>query len=274
MIDLVFQTYGLGGESFAILLTILAAASFMSGLSGFGFSAVGAVVLWIMPATHAVPLLMALSIASQLAASKGLGINATTLHRWLPDAPAPFIVGGLLGLPAGLWVLRELSANLLAAAFGAVLVAYSCWSMLAPKELKLKTSTPQASLAVGVVGGFIGGFTAFPGCAVVVWLGLTGLNKQRQRATLLPYILTMQAVALMLLGSAVDHDKPTLGLAFWILLASLVPLVIVFTRLGIAAFHRITDVDFRSVTIGLLGFSGAGLVAKGGVGILLPALWW
>lgn len=272
MIDFLFQSYGIGAQSCATLLAILAVASFLSGLSGFGFSAVGAAVLWIIPATQAVPFLMALSIASQLAASTELGISATALHRWLPDAPAPYIVGGLLGLPAGLWVLRDLSASLLATAFGAVLAAYACWSMLAPKGLKLKTATPLASLAVGFVGGFIGGFTAFPGCAVVVWLSLIGLSKQRQRALLGPYILTMQVVALTMLGFAGGSAGPVLGLAFWALLAGLVPFVVVFTRLGVAAFHRLNDADFRRVTVGLLGFSGASLVAKGCAGFVLPAL--
>jgi len=215
---------------------------------------------------------MALSIASQLAASKGLGIEVKTLHRWQADGPAPYVMGGMVGLPAGLWVLRELSANTLSAALGAVLVIYSCWSMLAPKGLSLKASTPLASLAVGVVGGFIGGFTAFPGCAVVVWLGLIGLAKERQRALLLPYILTLQVVALLMLGAADDHARPVLGFDFWAMFVSLVPFVILFTRLGMAAFRRITDVDFRKVTIGLLGFSGAGLVVKGGAGIMLHAL--
>ncbi len=50
----------------AALVAILATSALMSGLSGFGFSAIGAFCLWLLPPTLGVPLLMSLSTANQL----------------------------------------------------------------------------------------------------------------------------------------------------------------------------------------------------------------
>ena len=50
----------------AMLVAILAASAVMSGLSGFGFSAIGALSLFVLPPLLAVPLLMTLSTANQM----------------------------------------------------------------------------------------------------------------------------------------------------------------------------------------------------------------
>jgi hypothetical protein len=47
-------------------IVMLWLSAVVSGLSGFGFSAVGAICLWLLPPTLAVPLLMALSSANQM----------------------------------------------------------------------------------------------------------------------------------------------------------------------------------------------------------------
>ncbi len=49
----------------ALLVAILAASALMSGLSGFGFSAIGALYLIFLPPKLGVQLLMTLSAAKQ-----------------------------------------------------------------------------------------------------------------------------------------------------------------------------------------------------------------
>ena len=57
---------GLTALGIAALMAILFSAGVMSGLSGFGFSAIGALSLLLLKPTLAVPLLMALSTINQL----------------------------------------------------------------------------------------------------------------------------------------------------------------------------------------------------------------
>jgi hypothetical protein len=54
------------------LAVVVSLSGFVSGLSGFGFSAVGALTLWLLPPVEAIPLLMALSTANQLTSIHGL----------------------------------------------------------------------------------------------------------------------------------------------------------------------------------------------------------
>ena len=78
--------------------------------------------------------------------------------------------------------------------------------------------------------GVVGGFTAFPGAAVVVWTGLRGLPKAQHRAIVQPYIILSQIYSLALV--ALLH--PTyLNARFWLLLALSLPVVVPGTLTGV-----------------------------------------
>jgi hypothetical protein len=98
----------MSGVTIAMLLVILGASAIMSGLSGFGFSAIGAICLWLLPPALAVPLLMALSSANQIMSLRQIRADMKPVREWWPNGPAPFIMGGLVGVPAGLWILHSL----------------------------------------------------------------------------------------------------------------------------------------------------------------------
>jgi hypothetical protein len=146
------------------------------------------------------------------------------------------------------------------AVFGGFLVVYAAYSMLKPQGLHVpRKSGPIASTLVGAVGGVIGGFTAFPGAAVVVWSGLRQLPKIESRAIVQPYILGMQVLSLAIL--AVQHPE-TFDHRFWTLLAISVPVVLPCTLLGVNLYRSLSDINFRRVTFALLGTSGVGLLVK------------
>ncbi len=260
------------GVSPATLVTlelILAASALMSGLSGFGFSAIGALCLWLLPPKLGVPLLMTLSTANQLMSLGQLKADMKPLPEWWPDGPAPYLLGGFVGVPIGLTILHALPTTTLMAVFGAFLVLYAAYSMLKPDSLHVavKSSWPIASL-VGLAGGIIGGFTAFPGATVVVWSGLRKLPKSESRAIVQPYILGMQIVSLMML--AIQH-RETFNAAFWSLLVVTIPVVLPCTLLGVNLYRSLSDINFRRIAFMLLGTSGCGLLAKaaGSISVLV-----
>ena len=110
-----------------------------------------------------------------------------------------------------------------------------------------------------MTGGVIGGFTAFPGAAVVVWSGLRRQSKAEARAIVQPYILGLQVVSIAIL--AVERPE-TFGTAFWTLLAVTLPIVLPCTVLGVRLYRSLSDLNFRRVTYMLLGTSGCGLLLK------------
>lgn len=252
----------------ALLMIIIGASALMSGLSGFGFSAIGALSLWLLPPKLGVPLLMGLSTANQLLSIGQLKADMRPLREWWPDGPGPYLLGGVVGVPIGLTILHTLSTGSLMAVFGAFLISYAAYSMLKPESLRIAgRGGTLAGLLVGATGGVIGGFTAFPGAAVVVWTGLRHLPKSDSRAIVQPYILGMQLLSIAML--AVQHPE-TFGRAYWSLLLVTVPVVLPCTLLGVYIYRMLSDVNFRRVAYMLLGTSGVGLLAKaaGAVSVL------
>jgi uncharacterized protein len=248
------------------LLVIVGASGLMSGLSGFGFSAIGALCLWLIPPQLGVPLLMGMSTANQLMSIGQLKADMRPLREWWPNGPGPYLLGGIAGVPAGLLILHTLPTSTLMATFGGFLILYAGYSILKPESLHLATrGNWPAALLVGIAGGVIGGFTAFPGAAVVVWTGLQRLPKSESRAIVQPYILGLQLVSLALL--AIQHPE-TFDHVYWSLLLLCCPVVLPCTLLGVYLYRLLSDVNFRRIAYVLLGTSGVGLLVKG-VGTLV-----
>jgi uncharacterized protein len=252
------------------LVCILGVSALMSGLSGFGFSAIGALCLWLLPPKLGVPLLMSLSAANQLMSLGQLKADLRPLREWWPDGPAPYLAGGFIGVPVGLAILHSLPTSSLMAIFGGFLIIYATYSMLKPESLHVAVKGSWlASSLVGLAGGVIGGFTAFPGAAVVVWNGLRRLPKRESRSIVQPYILGMQLISLAML--AVKHPE-TFDRTYWVLLVITVPIVLPCTLLGVNLYKSLSDVNFRRVTFMLLGTSGLGLLIKAAGAITLFAV--
>jgi hypothetical protein len=244
----------------ALLVIVLAASALMSGLSGFGFSAIGALCLIILPPKLGVPLLMTLSAANQLMSLRQLKGELKPIGEWWPDGPAPYLLGGLVGVPIGLAILSSLPTVNLMLVFGALLVGYAAYSLLRPHNAQATVNGSWlASSLVGMSGGVIGGFTAFPGAPVVVWSGLRRLPKHESRAIVQPYIFVLQVLSIALLAL---QRPQTFDRTYWLLVAITVPVVLPCTLMGVKLYRSLSDINFRRVTFILLGVSGIGLLIK------------
>ena len=251
---------GFSATTILLLVVILAASALMSGLSGFGFSAVGALCLIVLPPKLGVPLLMTLSAANQLMSLRQLKADMSPIRQWWPDGPAPYLLGGLIGVPVGLSILSSLPTVNLMLVFGSFLVFYAAYSLARPHGARATVHGNWfTSSLVGLSGGVIGGFTAFPGAPVVVWSGLRHLPKRESRAIVQPYILVLQLLSITLLAL---QRPQTFDKTYWLLLAITLPVVLPCTLMGVRLYRRLSDINFRRVTFVLLGVSGLGLLIK------------
>ena len=267
VLDVVSSQFSL--TTLVALALILGLSGIMSGLSGFGFSAIGALCLWLLSPKLGVPLLMTLSSANQLMSLRQLNQDMRPLREWWPEGPGPYLLGGFVGVPIGLSILHALPAVKLMAVFGGFLVIYAAYSMLKPEGLHVERKSGWGTSAlVGMTGGIIGGFTAFPGAAVVVWSGLRRLPKVESRSIVQPYILCLQLVSLAML--AIERPE-TFSPTYWALLLITVPVVLPCTLLGVNLYKSLSDVNFRRITFMLLGTSGLGLLIKAAGAITLVA---
>jgi uncharacterized membrane protein YfcA len=251
-------------QSLSAVVFIFALAGFVSGLSGFGFSAVGIAVLWFMPPTRAIPLLMALSVVNQMLSMSQLKHDMPPISKWWSNGPITYIMGGVCGVPIGIWVMANLPVAELTLVIGIVLLTYSAWMMIKPHTSQIGDTGIVEHMLIGMLGGVIGGFTAFPGAALVVWAGLKNLSKTEQRAIVQPYILAMQVISLVSLIFFRSGDLTTnpFDETFWLYFLLLIPVVLPMTKLGVLAFKKMSDMNFKSITLGVLAFSGGGLVYK------------
>jgi uncharacterized membrane protein YfcA len=241
------------------LLAILALSAVVSGLSGFGFSAIGAVSLWILPPQEGIPLLMALSSANQLLSLKQLRRELKPWREWWPNGPLPFIVGGLFGIPIGLVILHGVPTPFLLVAFG-FLVSYAAYASVCVSAMRRPSAGWCTSTLIGGVGGMIGGFTACPSAAVVMWIGKQGMSKCESRAIVQPYVFAMQILALFVLAIT---QPATFDARFWHLFVVSAPLVLFGTLVGLRLYHSISDINFRRVCFMLLSLSGLAILGKG-----------
>ncbi len=243
-----------------IIELILFLSGLMSGLSGFGFSAVGAACLLFIQPILEVPLLQTLSTGNQLLSVEQLRADMPKSWKDFWEQPGPCIMGGLVGVPLGIWVLSHVPATQLMTVFGSLLVVYSIYSMFKPVGVKINgIGGPAVGALVGLIGGVIGGFTAFPGAAVVVWTGLRDLHKAQNRAIVQPYIIMSQIYSLGLIAWL---HPAYLNHRFWLLLLVTLPAVLPGTFGGVMIYRRISDVNFKRISFFLLGLSGLSLLLK------------
>ena len=247
------------------LVLIYLFAALLSGLSGFGFSGIGALTLIYLPPEFAISLLMMLSVVTQAGSLSRLWREMKGYSQpWnRPDGVIPYFVGGAIGMPVGIHIMLAAGASGLIFAFAMLLVSYSIYGLLIQAKPIFRNATGwRSAILVGACGGVIGGFTAFPGSALVIWNSLNGVSKEHARALIQPFILFMQLVGLALIAGT--HPQ-LFDPSFWKLFVTITPVVLVGSIAGVAIYKRTSQINYRRITMGALGLSGAGLLLKLGL---------
>jgi len=245
---------------FCLGLTLFA-AGFVSGLAGFAFSAVGALILLLIEPRLAVPLLQGLSTVNQLTSISTLRKEMPrTWDEWWPSGPGPAILGGFVGIPVGVWILNQLPAITLTLIIGVLITAYALFSIFKPDGVVLRGCDGAFSgIVVGALGGALGGFTAFPGMTVVVWTALRDTPKSVTRSIVQPFVVALQIFALLTNGLL---HPAVFSVRYWLLFALLVPIVLPGTMTGVKIYRSMSDRDFKRFCLLLLVLSGVGLISK------------
>jgi len=242
-----------GKEGIAIVLLAVLAASTVSSIAGFAFSAIcGAMLFHLMEnPVDAVQVMIVCSIAIQL-------LSVATLWRTIDWRSLPvFLAGGVLGIPAGVYLLLHLQGGVYRGVIGAFLIVYGGFLLLRVPTRTLRTG-PLADACAGFLGGLTGGLAGFPGAFVTIWCGLKGWDKSRQRGVYQPFILAMQPLTLLAIHLMRPSSAPLAQLD-WNTLA-FVPAALLGAWFGLRIFRRLSDRQFGFAVNGLLIVSGIGLM--------------
>ena len=229
------------------------AAAFVTSLAGFAFAIVAAAA-WVhfLPPTQATALIIAYGLIVQ-------GVSVWKLRSAIVwGRLMPFLIGGAVGVPLGILLLRCASPAALRMAVGVVLVLFSLHNLVRPQLGSAIRARALADGAVGVVNGVLGGATGLAGIAAVIWCSLRGWTPPEQRATFQPAGVAVFAMTAAWLGGASMVGADTL----WVFLLGL-PALALGTWVGLKLFGKLDDQAFRRVVLILLLLSGLSLLVLG-----------
>jgi hypothetical protein len=168
-----------------------------------------------------------------------------------------FLVGGLLGVPVGVYLLLHLPTNTYRNVIGSLLIAYGGYLLLRPPVRTFRMG-PLSDACAGFLGGITGGLAGFPGASVAIWCGMKGWNKSRQRGVYQPFILSMQPLTLIAIY-LMRPSSPAQAQLDWKAFA-FVPAALLGTWFGLRIFKRLSDRQFELAVNTLLILSGIGLI--------------
>ena len=168
---------------------------------------------------------------------------------------APFIIGGMIGVPLGTMLLTYINPAYLRLGVGVLLVIYSVYGLAQP-GFKPGRVGAAADGGIGFLNGVLGGLTGLPGFIITVWCQMRGWTKDEQRAVFQPVILTgmmMIAISLGVAGAITIDTLKLYPLGLPALLAGL--------WLGFKCYGKLDDATFRKLVLVLLLCSGLALIA-------------
>jgi uncharacterized protein len=237
-----------------VVLSIVAgtvAGGLVSGIAGFAFALVAlSFWAWTIDPQLLSPMAVFGSFVAQLL-SLGAVRRRLQWRRFLP-----FLIGGVLGVPLGAWLLRYVDIATFRVTVGAILIAYCSFMLIAPNLGPVEFGGRLADGCVGLIGGTMGGLAGLTGPAPTMWCAIRGWDKDTQRSIFQSFNLAMQGIALVTYGVSGTLTAPVLR-AFAVML----PAIVIPVWVGARIYRRINDRLFRRIVLMLLLCSGLLLVA-------------
>ena len=158
---------------------IIAVASFVMGLSGFG---IGLVALAFLP--FVMSPVVAIVLTTLYAFVFSVVILAPLRREIEPVRLTQLLIGTVLGTPLGVWALAVLPATVINRLIGVVLVAITAlgWWRLTPRRL----AAPGWGYGAGVLAGVLGGAVGTPGPPVILYAAGQEWSPRAVKATCSP----------------------------------------------------------------------------------------
>ncbi len=234
-----------------LVLAGAVAGGFVQGLSGFAFGLVGmAFWAWFVAPQLTGPMVVFGSLIGQL-------LSVHSVRRGYDrQRVLPFVWGGVIGIPIGVYALGFVDPVIFKAGVGAILSAY-CTAALVLRRLPRVTAGGRlADAGAGFIGGVMGGIGGLTGPAPTLWCALRGWSPDAQRAVFQTYNIAMQALTRLVYASSGFVTAETLRM-----FALIVPVMVVPNLIGVRLYRRFSEAGFRRLILLLLSLSGFALLA-------------
>jgi len=240
-------------QLYLLVLVGAVIAGFVQGLSGFAFGLVAmSLWAWVMDPAMAAVLCVAGGLTGQVA-------SAITVRRGFDlKTLAPFLAGGIVGIPVGVALLPHLPVHVFKTLLGAVLIIFCPAMLFAARMPRLDVNSRLADGIVGLAGGVLGGIGGFTGAVPTLWCTLRDMDKDAQRSIIQNFNLATLAVimAIYVIGGHVTGSMLPL-------LAIVIPAMLIPSLIGARLYVGLSQQAFRRLVLVLLTASGLALLGNG-----------
>lgn len=227
-------------------------AGFAQGLSGFAFGLVAmSFWAWVLDPKLAAALSVIGGLTGQIVAAFTVrrGFNWKML--------APFIAGGLLGIPIGVWLLPMLDIYKFKAVLGTFLILWCPAMLLAKNFPTIKIQNRFIDAIVGLAGGIMGGIGGFTGTIPTLWCTLRGLDRDTQRSIIQNFNFALLVViAITYTSTGIIHKE------IWPFMLIVSPIVVVTAFIGTRLYLGISPERFRQIVLSFLIVSGISMLSS------------
>src|SRR5271156_3537264 len=240
-------------QMLAVVVAGAALAGFVQGLSGFAFSMVAmSIWAWALAPQVAAPLAVFGALLGQLAslASVRSGFELRKI--------APLVVGGVLGVPIGVFILHNVDPLRFKLAIGFFLTVYGLFGLLTSAPHAFTRGGRGLDAFAGLIGGVLGGLAGMSGIVPAIWTQFRGWKRDLRRATMQVYNIAMQVTTLTIYSRTGALDATTLKL-----FAVVAPAMLIPSYFGTRLYGRFSEKTFSRVIFVLLLASGAALLVGG-----------
>jgi uncharacterized membrane protein YfcA len=226
----------------------VALASFLGGVTGFGYSLVATPLLLLDG--YALPFVVTANLA--LASVTRLSVAVRFRRSAWPRRVAMLVGGAVPGLWLGTEVLRTVDETTIKIAAGLVTMvaaALLARSLNAPPP---RRTIPGAAAVAGFLGGFLGASTSLNGVAPVLLLARDKASPRSFLADLAMYFVGANAIGLAILAARHTIRTDALSPAFLVWL----PGSLLGNWLGTTLGPRLPERAFRRLTLAIVFVAG------------------
>ena len=223
-------------------------ASFLGGVTGFGYSLVATPVLLLLglPLPFVVTVNLALAFVTRLSVAYRLRDDV-----W-PARVAWLIAGSVPGLWLGAEVLTTVPESTIKLGAGVVVMIAAVLLARSLSAPETPRSVPGAPVVAGFLGGFLGSSVSLNGVAPVLLLARDKIEPRAFLANLAVYFVASNAIglAVLLAAGALDPDALFPAFVLWL------PGSLAGNWIGTTLAPRLPDIAFRRLTLVIVFVAG------------------
>lgn len=243
------------GLSLFLAILIILLAGLVQGLVGFGFSQFALPLLvFLMAGQELIPVMVVLSLFLNLFLAHQLRHDMDLKRIW------PLMLGGMLGIPLGTYLLIIADTGLMKLLIGMVIVIFGAIQLFEIR--KYVTNERLAMAPIGFMGGILNGSVSMSGPPLIIFFSNQGMEKRKFRANLIAFFLFINLMTLpvfLLAGLLTTGVLAGSGM--------LLPGMVIGAFAGSRLAARLDENRFKKLSIALIIIMGC-LSIAGGLGLI------